>query len=109
VLPPLTRRCMSAMALAYSEALPPILDASASSSAGRLPVESLASRLLAGVAGALFWGPPALATDQRLQAAAAKCIGLVPQVSSLLAGAGVRCLRVGRHAASCGIVLLGLV
>ncbi len=72
------------MALTYSEALLAVLDACADSDEA-LHV-SLASQLLSleGIAAALAWGPPALATDVRLQAVAATCLGIVPQVGGLM-------------------------
>ncbi|KAI7839143.1 hypothetical protein COHA_007146 [Chlorella ohadii] len=80
-LPPEAARCLPAMAVAYSEALFSILDACA---AAEEEISTLrATLLLGGIATALLWGPPALANDVRLQAAAAKCLGLVPQADML--------------------------
>ena len=72
------------MAVAHSEVLLSSFDACDDSDA-QLSAE-LASQLLRGIATALFWGPPALATDPRLQAATAKCLARVPQVGGLSTG-----------------------
>lgn len=77
------------MPVAHSEALLAILDACADLNE-ELDRES-AGHLLAGIAAALFWGPPALATNERLQAVANQCLGLIPQVGGLFQlGEGVK-------------------
>ena len=72
------------MAVAYSAAQLAVLDACADGD-GELDAHA-AVELLAGIAAALCWGPPGLATDQRLQAAAAKCFELVLQVGRTAKG-----------------------
>jgi len=49
---------------------------------------ALVSQLLAGMATALFWGPPALAINPRLQAAVAKCLEILPQVGGFCTTGG---------------------
>ncbi len=76
---PHLRRCFGAMAVEHSEALLTVLDACSNEELNA----HCAGQLLRGIAVVLLWGPPALAIDQRLQVATAKCLGLVPQVGGL--------------------------
>lgn len=78
------------MAVSYSETLLAILDACAQG--GEELDADRAIQMLAAIAAALYWGLPALATDQRLQAAAARCLARVPQVRVQQGGLGPVCL-----------------
>ncbi len=69
------------MAMAYWDALAAILDA-CGDDAEEFDA-AMASQLLAGTATALFWCPPALAINLRLQAAVVKCLEIPPQVRGL--------------------------
>ena len=83
------------MAVAHSEAVLAVLDACTDRNED-LDADR-AIELLAGIATALCWGPPALATDQRLQATAAKCLEVVPQVGGLWSGGCSERLYMGGH------------
>ncbi|KAI7835833.1 hypothetical protein COHA_010278 [Chlorella ohadii] len=82
---------MRAMAMAYWDALAAILDA-CGDDAEEFDA-AMASQLLAGTATALFWCPPALAINLRLQAAVVKCLEIPPQAAMLQSSGGGRLLE----------------